>query len=326
MTRNSLSFAVSAALLVLLALFAAPANAQATRTWISGVGDDANPCSRTAPCKTFAGAISKTARNGEINCLDPGGFGSVTITKSITLDCHEIYASILNSGTNGIYINFNSFDPAADVRKTVRIRNLNFNGADTGVTGIQIVGGATISGGVVIVEDCLIDGNFAGAGNGIVDYRTGGGEIYVLNTTVRNTANGGIVLSANSAASLRIDAMLNNVRVLNSGYGVIAGNGGRVMISNSVFAGNTSAGIYAAGATNPVEVNVNSSVSSNNGTGILNGGGTVTIRLDNNDIAFNTTGITGATQSFTSNRISGNGAAGTAPTAIGAVTNPTGQQ
>src|SRR4029453_9246958 len=73
----------------------APAHAQAFRTWVSGVGDDANPCSRTAPCKTFAGAISKTALNGEINCLDPGGFGAVTITKSITIDCREIFASIL---------------------------------------------------------------------------------------------------------------------------------------------------------------------------------------------------------------------------------------
>src|SRR5664279_4657412 len=77
------------------------ANAQASRTWVSGVGDDVNPCSRTVPCKTFAGAISKTAVMGEINCLDPGGFGAVTITKSISIDCHEIFASILNAGTNG---------------------------------------------------------------------------------------------------------------------------------------------------------------------------------------------------------------------------------
>src|SRR5260370_30182829 len=80
-------------------LASAPAHAQATRTWVSGVGDDANPCSRTAPCKTFAGAISKTAVAGEIDCLDPGGFGAVTITKSITLNCHEVLGSILVSGT-----------------------------------------------------------------------------------------------------------------------------------------------------------------------------------------------------------------------------------
>src|SRR3954470_4728893 len=87
------------------ALLNSPASAQATRTWVSGVGDDANPCSRTAPCKTFAGAISKTAINGEINPLDPAGYGAVTITKSINIDCHEIFASILASGTNGVIIN-----------------------------------------------------------------------------------------------------------------------------------------------------------------------------------------------------------------------------
>src|SRR5260221_9445442 len=75
-----------------------------SRTWVSGVGNDLNPCSRTAPCKTFAGAISKTAAGGEINCLDPGGFGAVTIAKSITIDCHEVFASVLVSGTNGINI------------------------------------------------------------------------------------------------------------------------------------------------------------------------------------------------------------------------------
>src|SRR5262245_60618419 len=86
-------------------LVAGPANAQATRTWVSGVGDDVNPCSRTAPCKTFAGAISKTAANGEINCLDPGGFGAVTITKSITIDCEDTQGSILAAGTNGVNVN-----------------------------------------------------------------------------------------------------------------------------------------------------------------------------------------------------------------------------
>jgi len=138
MRSSSLSLGFAAASLVVL-VAASPAHAQ-TRTWVSGVGNDVNPCSRTAPCKTFAGAISKTAVNGEINCLDPGGFGAVTITKSITIDCHEVFASILNSGTNGINIPFDGFN-AADVRKTVRLRNINFNGADTGVNGIRITGG-----------------------------------------------------------------------------------------------------------------------------------------------------------------------------------------
>src|SRR5256885_15162457 len=86
-------------------LYVGAAQAQATRTWVSGVGDDVNPCSRTAPCKTFAGAISKTATDGEINCLDPGGFGALTIGKAITINCENTLGSVLVSGVNGITVN-----------------------------------------------------------------------------------------------------------------------------------------------------------------------------------------------------------------------------
>src|ERR671939_1663914 len=99
--RSMQLFIASLALL----LCANIAQAQATRTWVSGVGDDANPCSRTAPCKTFAGAISKTADGGEIDCIDPGGFGAVTITKSVTIDGGGTFASILAAGTNGVNVN-----------------------------------------------------------------------------------------------------------------------------------------------------------------------------------------------------------------------------
>ena len=326
MKKISLSFAIAAASLAFV-LPAAPAHAQASRTWVSGVGDDANPCSRTAPCKTFAGAISKTALNGEINCLDPGGFGAVTITKSITIDCHEIFASILNSGTNAINIAFNSFN-AADVRKTVRLRNININGVDTGLVGIRITGGSVITAGVVIIEDCLIDGEFAGSATAIFDERTGGGELYISNTTVRNTGFNGIVIlpGQGSVAGGRIDAAFDNVRVLNSGFGIVIGNNGRVMINRSVISGNGSVGIQVGGFLAPMDVNISNSVISSNTTGVTNAGGTVTIRLNNNDIALNGTAISGATQSFTNNRISGNTAAGTAPTPIGGTSNPTGQQ
>src|ERR1700754_403290 len=144
MTNKSKLLALAGTTLALLAV-SAPAHAQATRTWVSGVGDDLNPCSRTAPCKTFAGAISKTFINGEIDCLDPGGYGAVTITKSITIDCTGTYGSILASGTNGIVISIavNANDPF----RTVRIRGLSINGAGasgtigtrTGLKGISIL-------------------------------------------------------------------------------------------------------------------------------------------------------------------------------------------
>src|SRR5258708_3572762 len=110
-------------------LAAAPANAQATRTWVSGVGDDANPCSRTAPCKTFAGAISKTAPAGEINCLDPGGFGAVTITKSMTISCDIGTAGVLVSGTNGIVF-------AGGANDYLYLKGLDIEGFGTGLSGV----------------------------------------------------------------------------------------------------------------------------------------------------------------------------------------------
>src|SRR5437868_12596468 len=108
--------------LALSAILATAAFGQATRTWVSGVGDDVNPCSRTAPCKTFAGAISKTAPGGEISVLDPGGFGAVTITKSITIDGGGgQVASVLVAGTNGIVVQ-------AGANDVVTLRNIRING------------------------------------------------------------------------------------------------------------------------------------------------------------------------------------------------------
>src|SRR5476649_1143316 len=119
MRRAALLAIVAGILFPLLA--SVPANAQATRTWVSGVGDDVNPCSRTAPCKTFAGAISKTAAGGEINCIDPGGFGALTITKAITIDCVNTEAGVLVSGTNGFVVNAGATD-------TVILRGLDIIG------------------------------------------------------------------------------------------------------------------------------------------------------------------------------------------------------
>jgi hypothetical protein len=313
--RISLSLGFAATSLVVL-LAAAPAHAQAFRTWVSGVGDDANPCSRTAPCKTFAGAISKTQVNGEINCLDPGGFGAVTITKSITIDCHEVFASILNAGTNGINIPFDSFG-AADARKTVRLRNINFNGVDSGINGIRINGGSVIPAGVVIIEDCTIDGNFAGAARGISDERVTGGELYISNTTVRNTGTFGIAISS-GVAGQRIDATFDNVRVQNTAnIGIFVGNNGRVLLNRVVVTGNTQIGIGVNGQLAAAEVNISNSEISNNGLGIGNLGGTTTIRLHNNDVSFNTTAFSGAIQSHLTGRVQGNTNVGQDPAAIG---------
>src|SRR5437016_12596305 len=122
------------ATIVLTAGFSSRAHAQATRTWVSGVGDDVNPCSRTAPCKTFAGAISKTATGGEINVLDPGGFGAVTITKSITISSEGFEAGVLVSSTNGIIVSAGPSD-------AITLRGLDIEGLGTGLDGIKFLSG-----------------------------------------------------------------------------------------------------------------------------------------------------------------------------------------
>src|SRR5439155_1684338 len=151
---------------------AAPAAAQATRTWVSGVGDDVNPCSRTAPCKTFAGAISKTATGGEINCLDPGGFGAVTINKSMTIACDTGEAGVLVSGTNAIVVN----TPPGSF---VLLRGLDFEGLGTGINGITFIQGGTLH-----VDRSIIH-NFTT--NGINFVPTSSAKLYVTNTQIVKT-------------------------------------------------------------------------------------------------------------------------------------------
>ena len=131
--KNAKFLVLFVATFVVPLLTISSAHAQATRTWVSGLGDDANPCSRTAPCKTFAGTISKTAASGEINCLDGGGFGAVTITKAITISCEAGTGGILGAGVNGITIN------AAGAGDVVVLRGLDIEGAGSGLNGINIV-------------------------------------------------------------------------------------------------------------------------------------------------------------------------------------------
>jgi hypothetical protein len=296
-----------------LAAFSAPAHAQATRTFVSGVGNDADPCSRTAPCKTFAGAISKTFINGEIDCLDPGGFGTLTITKSITIDCSGTLGSVLASGTNGFNINIavNANDPF----RTVRLRGLTINGTGasgtigtrTGLKGISITQAAT-----VIIEDTVIS-DFSQ--QGINDARSAGGKLLIRNSVIRDNTLAGIVVNAATAHN----ASIENVHSLNNGQGLATGNLNKVSVVRSVFAGNTTAGIEAdAGG----QVGVDSTAVTGNNIGLQNAG---TMSVSNSEVSFNTTGASGAFTSFGNNRIFGNNSAGTAPT-VGAATTDHGQQ
>src|SRR6476619_3303085 len=198
------------------------AQAQASRTWVSGVGDDANPCSRTAPCKTWAGAISKTAACGEIDALDPGGFGAVTITKSITLDGSGTFASILASLVNGIIVNA----AATDV---ITIRGISINGFCNGINGINILQAKTVN-----VEDCVIF-RF-NTGNGITVNETNDLNLHVRNTVIRDNTLDAINLTSSGGL---VKFSIDNCRLSGSANGIHARSGSQGTINNSVMSGNS---------------------------------------------------------------------------------------
>lgn len=257
--------------IIFCSAFAMLASAQATRTWVSGVGDDANPCSRTAPCKTFAGAISKTAAGGEISALDPGGFGALTITKAITLNGDGNLTSILVSGTPGVTV-------AAGANDVVLIRNLSFNGIGLGTTGINYV-----SGGTVIIDHCSIYGFATG---GVTANLGAAGNLLIKDTTITGipgTTQTGVLVNTSVGA---VTASLSNVAIHNTVTGVDA-RSGFTDISNSVITLNSTYGVLAE---NTATLSIENSVLTHDGTAIqANVGGTV--RISGNNIHDNLAGF-----------------------------------
>jgi hypothetical protein len=304
------------------------AHAQATRTWVSGVGDDANPCSRTAPCKTYAGAISKTAVGGEISTLDPGGFGAVTITKAITIEGTQGagYGAILASGTSGVIVNITAAATGAQAgNDIVTLRNLSINGAGTGTRGIAIL--STVANTQVFVENCQIFGFRATGGGdngkGIIDRRTAAGsKLHVSDTTIRGNLVHGVQIGDATGIVSTVDATFDNVNIQGNGVaGMFLGGGSNVSVRGSVITGNGGSGIQSseqAGGT--TETEVTDSVLSHNTTGIFAGSGASVVRVSRVTITDCGTGVNasgGAFVSFGDNNIVGNGAGNALPAAIG---------
>jgi hypothetical protein len=290
-------------------LAAAPANAQATRTWVSGVGDDANPCSRTAPCKTFPGAISKTAAGGEINCIDPGGFGAVTVIKSMTINCEGLTAGILVAGTTAI--NFNGGPNDYLVLKGLDIEG---EGAQASTAAISFNSGAFLH-----VENCNIRDFKAAAPNGfgirIQPNQTA--KFTIINTSIFNAGSGatgaGIQIKPTAGATTGV---IDHVVVDGSVFGVSAdGSGGtagiNVTISNSVINANTSGGILATTGATGVGVMVTNSVISNNGTGLQSAGAGANLRIGGSTVTGNSNATSGTVLSYVNNQVNGNANDGT---------------
>jgi len=300
-------------IVIAIALVSVPmmANAQATRTWVSGVGDDANPCSRTAPCKTFAGAISKTAVGGEINALDPGGFGAVTITKSITIGTDPAMGGILSASTNGVVINAAATD-------NITLRGLTIDGVGTGLNGVRILNAGTVN-----IENCYINGHRSAAPNG-----TGVNLLNTANTVELNidrctiSENGlgndgaGVLVAPTGAGSAKVS--ITRSLVSNNTRGIRADAGGttgsiNIAINNTVTSANTLSGMsILSGASNVADMMITNSVLSANTSGVNAVGNTAVARVGASTISGNTSALIayspGQIISYGNNFVNGNGA------------------
>jgi hypothetical protein len=275
---------------------AATLHAQATRTWVSGVGDDVNPCSRTAPCKTFAGAISKTAEGGEIDALDPAGYGTLTITKSITVDggTGQGWASVLNSSTNGFTVNVTT-NPSTSV---VILRNITVNGASKCVTagcqGLKAI--RWIAGNGLHVENCVIENQ---ATTGMEVALVAAGQLYVQDTNFTNTASG--ITATTTVGALT--GQIEHCRFMQETDGINTTSNAFITVRDSYFG----AGVGGNGAVRSntsCQVNVANSTFANNVVGVNAAGGA--LRISNNEFFNNTTAVAGTAESANNNKFRGN--------------------
>jgi hypothetical protein len=298
-----LRIALGIVAVALVALVMVPdAQAQATRTWVSGVGDDVNPCSRTAPCKTFAGAISKTAAHGEISVLDPGGFGAVTIGKSMTINGDGTLAGILAAGVNGIIVNL----PATTDK--VNIRSITINGANTGLNGIRHIGVGTLN-----VQNVAIYGfNSSGSSRGMdITTLAGGGDTILNDVTINDCANGIRFAGAGGHTATFTDVRIQD----NVSHAVDSAAGNNfILIRRGAISNNGGDGVRASVATTNYMVE-DSSLSFNNGTGVNAAVAGSKIRIANNNINVNGVGINavGTIESTGNNRVAGNSSTAPGP-------------
>jgi hypothetical protein len=287
---NTLRFILTT---VLAVGFSTAAFGQATRTWVSGVGNDANPCSRTAPCKTFAGAISKTATAGEISVLDPGGFGAVTIGKGLTINGTGTLAGILNANAaTGITVSATATD-------TVIIREVSIAGAGTGANGVNYVSGKSL-----MIDHCWIYGqNNSATSRGINVAVAGTSALKVINTVIENVTEDGIHLNSTGG---QVNAFISNTEIMNcGGDGIEAAANVRAAVSNSrIFLDGN--GIRTTGANSLF--NLDDLFITQVGIA-LQASGSSAIRISDSMIAQNSTGISlngGTIESFQGNSLLGN--------------------
>jgi hypothetical protein len=310
MKRSAIAFFLSA---MCLALAPVAANAQTSRTWVSGLGNDGNTCSRSSPCLTFAGAIAQTTAGGEINCLDPGGFGAVTINKAITINCEQTLGSVLVSGTNGIVVQAGPTD-------VVTLKGLEFEGLNAGLNAVRFLSGKELHMHKFQIRNFTNSGIDIEPSNSTRVFLADG---YISDCGVGGSGFAAILVKANSGANTSVS--INHVQMEDNLNGVFAdGSGGggvaHVQVRDSVVSASSNNGISisSAGPAATADV-VNSIMSYNISAAAIVSGAAATLKLGGNVITNNVTGAAssgGTLQSFKNNMIIDNGSDGTPITAV----------
>jgi hypothetical protein len=308
-----------ASLVAALCVCAVSARAQAqqalaTRTWVSGTGDDTAVCSRSAPCLTFAGAIAKTAPGGEIDALDPGGFGTVAITKSITIDGGGgiVASALAGASTAGPAIQINAAANDRVVLRNLRLTGINTTSSAPGTNGIAFNSGLSLAvencviqnfnsyginfqpniRAVLTVTDTIVEGSgtFGSTFGGGIIAATPAGSGGLNRVTIKNTTVSTSVSGITAGANTKMD--LDHVLIAEGGvggagdYGLIAnGSSTEIQVSFSTVSGNQFGGVHATGSSTIRFMG--SSITNNNTNGILIDPGSQVLPVGTNLVAGN---------------------------------------
>ena len=293
-------------LLALLALHAASAFALASRTYVSGVGDDANPCTFAQPCRTFARAITATASGGTVSAIDDASYGVVTIAKPVTIDGGGHAAAVLVASGSGILVDTTVVDDL------VVLRSLSIDGLGTASAGIR-----ALAVGKLIVEHCTIQ-NVAGHG---IDFESASNPSYLLvsdSTVAGNLDPSGVSSGVYHAAPFG-NVVLERVRVADNNIGVQLRTA-TMSIRDSIISDNVQSNVKLV-AANMGRIDIDNSLiaGSLGGTGIYSQGLVASVYLSNSTVTGNNQGLVtvlGAIDSFGNNRIFGNTTDGAVTTTL----------
>jgi hypothetical protein len=301
-------------LVILLFAIGIDAPANAGTHYVVHNGVDSASCNQSAPCATINQAVFNAQPNDTVFCVDGiAAAGALNINKSIDIECSGARASLRDVSTFGASIQINIPVSASDPFRTVRLRGISIFGAQPTSKNIS-VGIDIVSAALVQLEDVVISDMQQ---QGIFDHRTGGQtKLFITDSIIRNNGGTGVAIGPQGPST----TVLDNVRSENNAYGIAVASGNSVVVNRSVMSGNTAAGVIGDPGA---QIVVNNSTISHNNIGVISN---QSVRLSNNDIAFNATAVSGSSGTFGNNRFSGNGTIGTPPAALGGASSDLGQQ